>query len=271
MHLRLSEHAKALRLPAERAKSEVHSAELQIQRKRFERFRIRGELGRMAKERFLLELQKSPRLHKPVRFCGHVERQRFYIRGFGAVLRRQFMVRCKVRRPPCRFPDVSVIRVTLAFHVRVRRKDHLRLRLADHAGDAALKIRKLVKSAVGKVQKAHVGHAEQFCGSDRLRLSDLFELVRRRALRRGLEPVASVGADQKRDLLSRGSKLCRRRARADLDVVRVRSDEQVAVERLHLRRRRSKAQRKSSQAHASLLSLRALSSAQMRSYSGSSS
>ena len=56
VHLRLSEHAKALGLTAKYAKPEVRSAKLQIQRKRFERFRIRCELGRMAKKRFLLKL-----------------------------------------------------------------------------------------------------------------------------------------------------------------------------------------------------------------------
>ena len=116
-----------------------------------------------------------------------------------------------------------MIRVALARHAGVRRKERLRLHLSNHSGDGAEQIVFVIKPAVLKRQKPHVRHAEPLCRSDGFSLPDRDQCLRRRAFGRIVQPVAPVGADEEGHLLSRGRELRRRRARADLNVVRVRA------------------------------------------------
>ena len=104
-----------------------------------------------------------------------------------------------------------------------------------------------------------------------IRLAELDKLFGRRARRRVFEPVTPVHADEKSHLFARRGELRRRSARADLDVVGVRAEEQVSLVLLDPRQRCGKRKGKRSQTHVFLTARRSRSSSQMRSYSGSSS
>ena len=69
------------------------------------------------------------------------------------------------------------------------------------------------------------------------RLAELDKLFGRRARRRVFEPVTPVHADEKSHLFARRGELRRRSARADLDVVGVRAEEQVSLVLLDPRQR----------------------------------
>ena len=125
----------------------------------------------------------------------------------------------------------------------------------------------IIKAAVAEIKKAEVSYAEQGSGGLRFLSALLCKPIPTQIGGRVIGAEAAVRADQKADILSARGELCRRGARSDLDVVRMRAEEEKALTALQLRQGSGKAQNRSCQAHA----LRAASSAQMRSYSSSSS
>ena len=110
-------------------------------------------------------------------------------------------------------------------------------------------------------------HAEQGSGGPGLLSAQRRQRVARETGRRAIRSKASVGADQKTDILSLVGKLCRSSAGTDLNIIRMRAEKEISLKALQLRQGSGKAENKLCQTHAP----RSASSAQMRSYSASSS
>ena len=266
----LAQDAEALGLEPQGAKAEVGGAELQVQGHASIGLRIRRELGPVAEDGGELPGQEPPGRDEPVGLRRHIEGQGLNGRGGGAVLRHNLREGGEEGQSFGGLPRPSVIHVAFALHVRVRGQDHLRPEVAHDPGDSLHHVFKVVEAAIAEIEEAHVGDAQGLGRSHRFRFTQVDQLLRRGSLGRVFEAVAAVGADEETDLLPRSGQLGRRGPGADLDVVRMGAQEQVSVEGLHLGGGGGEAQGKTSQAHACFASRRAFSSAQIRSYSGSS-
>ena len=225
----------------------------------------------MAEEGVQLPLQQTTGAYEAVGMGSHVEGQGLDGGRLGPVAGHDLGEGGEEGEALGCLPGVFMVHVTLAFHVRVRGQDDLGLEVPHRPGGGFDQVLEVVETAVAEAQKAHVLHAQKLCGGNGFRLPKLDKRLRRCALEGVFEAVAAVGADEKAHLLPGGDQLRRGGAGAHLDVVRVGTDEQIPVEGLHLRGRSGEPQGEAGEAHAFLLARRAFSSAQMRSYSGSSS
>lgn len=269
VHLRLAQHAEALRPALQAAQAEVDGAQAQVQADAPGSRAVRRELAQVAAEDSLqLPVHMPAGGNIAVGPGGHVVSKGANGRGLRAIARHDAPVARHAGQAAHGLPHVQVIRVALAVHAGIRRKQHLRLRFANHPRNARRQILRGVEASVRQVQEAHVLHAQLFGGATCLLPAGADQLL---PLEGGvLVAVATVRADEERHLLAQGDQAGRGGPCADLDIVRVGADEQVAVEGLHPGQRRRHLQGQAGQAHAASPFRRA-SSAQIRSYSPSSS
>ena len=163
-----------------------------------------------------------------------------------------------------------MILVTLALNARIRREDHVRADLADGARNGTFELVIFVKAAVAEIEKDRLAGAEPRRGGARLRLSKSGEFVGTQ-IRSVPAAKAPVEADQKKDFLAGSRELRSQSARADLNIVRMRTDEKITLKALQFGKRHCEMQCRFGETHASFAALRSAISAQIRSYSSSSS
>ena len=164
-----------------------------------------------------------------------------------------------------------MVGVTLAAHIRVGGKDHVRLKVSYDFCQSLDQLLLLVESAIAETQKAQILYAKHTGGSPGLFHADGDQVRRRSPCWRVCKAVAPVDADHKANPLSKGCKLGCGRTCADLNIIRVRSDEEKTLKRFQVRQGGGKAKDGFRQAHASTAFFLFSSSSQMRSYSSSSS
>ena len=99
-----------------------------------------------------------------------------------------------------------------------------------HARHAAQQFLLVVEPAVRQAEEADLAHAKGRGAADALSAPDLRQFLRGGAGGRVFQPKAPVQTDQKTDLFAFGGKARGGGAGADLDIVRVRADEQTAPE-----------------------------------------
>ena len=144
--------------------------------------------------------------------------------------------------------NIQMIHMTFAPHPGVWRKDRFRLHVSDDLRNAGNQLLLRIKSAVGQSQKPHIRDTQQpgralgfFLAHSRQRLPPKGGI---------LIAVTAIGADQEGDLLAEGDQTGHGGSRTDLNIIRVRADEEIAVKAFQIGKRRGKAQGKLCQAHA---------------------
>ena len=101
-------------------------------------------------------------LYEAVSLRCHVEGYAFHVRGSGAVLFHHARIRREVRDMRCRPSRIQVIYMAFLSCIRVRRKDQLRLYIANGFRDALKHVLVVIETSVGQVQKAHIRHSQHF-------------------------------------------------------------------------------------------------------------
>ncbi len=131
---------------------------------------------------------------------------------------------------------LDVVDVAFADHVRIGREHRVRLKPHNLFGNFAPGVLHAIQPAVGKRQKRYVRYAEQRGRGERFRLTDLDEFV---AVERRIQRAhASVGQNHERNVFARAGQGFDGRRAGDLNVVRVRADEEIPLKRAELRQRR---------------------------------
>ena len=189
----------------------------------------------------------SPARHICIGSRGHIIRQHLHRRALRLIARHYPAVRREAGYLPRAAPHVQVVGMALAVDILVGCEYHVGLEFPHGTRDAAKQLVNVIARAVAQADEAHIRYAEHLRRRNCLAFALFCELV---AAERGRPvAVAPVGAYQERDVLALGGKLRRRRPRADLDIVRMRADEEIPPIRLQLHRGHGEFQGKAGQAH----------------------
>ena len=214
--------------------SQPDGAKLEVHADVCDRFFVK--LAFVAGERFRPRGKRIFHTKIGVRLVGIIKRERFYrVAAFETDALHHAFKRRHVHTHLDRKTRFDVVDVAFADHVRVGRKHNVRLETHDLSCHLASRILHPVHAAVVKRQKRNVRYTKQLCRGERFRLANLHQFV---AKQLGIDCAhASVGEDEERNMLARLCQLTYAWRAGDFDIVRMRADEEIALERVELRNR----------------------------------
>ena len=198
-------------------------------------------------DRRKLFVQIAGGIDKTVGAGGHIQRQRLYRRIGRPKTLHNAGISGEKGKGFDRSPDVQMVRVALGGHVGIRCENDIRPKVPDHTGDLAAQVLGGIEAAVTEIEKAKVLHAEKGGRVAGLPAPELGKLLRLQIHIQLVRAVAPVGADQKADLLPLRRQAGGCGAGADLDIVRVRADEEIAGKAFDFRKRGGKTENRSYQ------------------------
>ena len=224
----------------------------------------------MAEEdRIQLATEKAGRFDVLIGLCRHEIGEGLYRRAFGTVGFHQLGKGSEAGKLPGSLAHVPMIPMALAGDVRIRSKDHVRLKIPDDGGKGADQVILLIERPVRIGKKTQVRYAQHGRGAAGLLLPEGDKRLRRGAGGGIPEAVSPIGADDEAKVLALGNELCRGGSRADLDIIGMGTQEEITLKAFQFRNRGGEADDELGQTH-SVLAFLCSSSPQMRSYSGSS-